>query len=212
MCTGKWCDDGGSITGNRKRDWISQYIICFLHEQSGDGGHKRLVCPHKAQASEEAHSQGNERATRLRNKEEARQIIGEETRQGKKEEAVQGSKEENRQEIEEVDRQEIAEEDGQDGEVKQSTDKEGRLNIEESAITDKVAREMEGMQTVNIDKSRAQVVENTEKTSINRDENIEMLELEADNAMSEDEVSGSEGITSAIGGTCLSVKIWLIQK
>ncbi|KAK3543616.1 hypothetical protein QTP70_025016, partial [Hemibagrus guttatus] len=171
-------------TGNMK---------CF---ECGDVGHKRLACPHKAQASEEAPSQGNERA-----------------RLGSREETVQGSKEEDRQEIEEEDGQEIEEEDGQeieeedrqDGGVQQSTEGDGRLNIEESTITDKVAGEREGVQTVNTDKSRAQVVEITETTSDNGDENIvnfniEMVEPEADDVMSEvDEVSGSEGITGATG-------------
>ncbi|KAK3568567.1 hypothetical protein QTP86_008765, partial [Hemibagrus guttatus] len=156
-------------TGNMK---------CF---ECGDVGHKRLACPHKAQASEEAPSQGNERA-----------------RLGSREETVQGSKEEDRQEIEEEDGQEIEEEDGQeieeedrqDGGVQQSTEGDGRLNIEESTITDKVAGEREGVQTVNTDKSRAQVVEITETTSDNGDENIvnfniEMVEPEADDVMSE---------------------------
>ncbi|KAK3559764.1 hypothetical protein QTP86_020739, partial [Hemibagrus guttatus] len=70
-------------TGNMK---------CF---QCGHVEYKRLAFPHKAQASEEAHSQGNERATRLGSREETRQEI----------------EEEDRQEIEEEDTQEIEEED-----------------------------------------------------------------------------------------------------
>ncbi|KAK3506589.1 hypothetical protein QTP70_010222 [Hemibagrus guttatus] len=180
-------------TGNMK---------CF---ECGDVGHKRLVCPHKAQASEEAPSQGNERATRLGSREETRQGNKEGAEQGSKEEAIQGSKEEDVQEIEEEDVQEIEEEDVQDGGVQQSAEGDGRLNIQESTITDKVAREMEGVQTVNTDKSRAQVVEITETMSDNGDENIvnlniEMVEPAADDVMSEvDEVSGSEGITGATG-------------
>ncbi|KAK3531870.1 hypothetical protein QTP70_033418, partial [Hemibagrus guttatus] len=118
-------------TGNMK---------CF---ECGDVGHKRLACPHKAQASEEAPSQGNERATRLGRREETRQGDKEEAVQGSKEEAVQGSKEEAVQGSKEEDGQETEEEDEQDGGVQQSTEGDGRLNIEESTITDKVAGEME---------------------------------------------------------------------
>ncbi|KAK3508549.1 hypothetical protein QTP70_031934, partial [Hemibagrus guttatus] len=151
-----------------------RHVFVFLNEQELDVSFR--VGPlrrHLVRAMRGQLGWGTEEETRQGNKEE--------DRQGIEEEDGQEIEEEDGQEIEEEDGQEIEEEDGQDGEVKQSTEGDGRLNIEESTITDKVA---------NTDKSRAQVVEITETASDNGDENIvnlniEMVEPEADDVMSE---------------------------
>ncbi|KAK3513385.1 hypothetical protein QTP70_014212 [Hemibagrus guttatus] len=151
-------------TGNMK---------CF---ECGDVGHKRLACPHKAQASEEAPSQGNERATRLGSREETRQGNKEEAVQGSKEEVVQGSKEEDGQEIEEEDGQEIEvegvqeieEEDGQEIEEEdgQEIEEEDGREIEEEdgrEIDEEDGREIEeedGREIEEEDGGRVLVVNN----------------------------------------------------
>ncbi|KAK3539320.1 hypothetical protein QTP70_000234 [Hemibagrus guttatus] len=125
---------------------MNKVVVVFVKEESHRNRVGTNTLRKVTQAPEEAPSQGNERATRLGSREKTRQGNKEEAAQGSKEEAVQGSKEEAVQGSKEEGRQEIEEEDGQDGEVKQSTEGDGRLNIEESTITDKVAGEMEGGQ------------------------------------------------------------------
>ncbi|KAK3537880.1 hypothetical protein QTP70_022160, partial [Hemibagrus guttatus] len=119
-----------------------RHVFMFLNEQEldvwfrvGYEGRTYMVYASTVRAMRGQLGWGTEEETRQGDKEEDGQEI--------EEEDGQEIEEEDGQEIEEEDGQEIEEEDGQDGGVQQSTEGDGRLNIEESAITDKVAREME---------------------------------------------------------------------